>query len=172
VLVCATALALAGCGREDEAQTKGAAAAEPAAATPGEKTVETEVGAVTLKRDGDGVNVEARGGQLHGHFGAGAALPESFPKDVHLPEDARVMGSMTSTEPGANGSMVSLQSDRPAAELLDELRNEIVRDGWSVDEETSTMGWQVIRASKGDRKMIVQTIDRDGGSHAMVHLDR
>jgi hypothetical protein len=161
VLMCA-ALPLAGCGNE----------ADPEKSDAAEKTVETEIGDVTLKRDGEGVSVEARDGQFQGRFGADARLPEGFPEDVPVPAGARVVGAMTSREPGAEGSMVSLQSDGPADELLAEFRSGMRENGWVLEEESSTMGWQILHASKEGRTLIVQAMDREGGSHAMVHLGK
>lgn len=43
-------------------------------------------------------------------------------------------------------------------------------NGWSVDQEMNMMGQRMLHASKGGRSLMVQVMERDGGSHAMVHL--
>jgi hypothetical protein len=170
VVVCAAGLLLGACGSE----TPGTTAARETPAEPAGRPAEglEKAGEVTLERDGADVRVETDDGRMEGRFGPGAALPDDFPEDVPLPPDVRVMGAMTSREAGAEGSIVSLRSDGPAADLLDAFRSGIGRNGWIVEEESTAMGWQVIRASKQGRTLTVQAMDRDDGSAAMLHLAR
>ena len=54
---------------------------------------------------------------------------------------------------------------------VDEIRlADMDANGWSVDQEMNMMGQRMLHASKGGRSLMVQVMERDGGSHAMVHL--
>lgn len=136
----------------------------------GEETIETEAGDVSLSREGEDVHVTARDGQFEGRFGQGAELPENFPDDVPIPEGATIVGAMTSREPGAEGRMVSIQSDASTDALLKAFRDGMEANGWSIEQEMNMMGQQMLHASKGGRSLMVQVMERDGGSHAMLHL--
>jgi hypothetical protein len=135
-----------------------------------EETIETETGDVSVSQDGEDVHVTARDGQFEGRFGESAELPEGFPDDVPIPDGARVVGAMTSKEPGAEGTLVSIQSDDSTDSLLKAFRAGMDANGWTVDQEMNTMGQRMLQASKGGRSLVVQVMERDGGSHAMVHL--
>ncbi len=135
-----------------------------------QETIETETGDVSVSRDGEDVHVSARDGQIEGRFGKNAELPEGFPDDVPIPEGATIVGAMTSKEPGAEGTMVSIQSDGSTDALLKAFRTDMDANGWSVDQEMNMMGQRMLHASKDGRSLMVQVMERDGGSHAMLHL--
>ena len=135
-----------------------------------EETIETDAGDVSVSRDGEDVHVTARDGQVEGRFGQGAELPENFPDDVPIPDGAKIVGAMTSREPGSEGTMVSVQSDGSGDALLKAFRADLDANGWTVDQELNMMGQRMLQASKGRRSLMVQVMERDGGSHAMVHL--
>jgi len=75
-----------------------------------EETSETDAGDVSVSRDGEDVHVTARDGQFEGRFGKSAELLENFPDDVPIPEGVTIVDAMTSREPGAESTMVSIQS--------------------------------------------------------------
>ena len=135
-----------------------------------EETIETDAGDVSVSRDGEDVHVTARDGQFEGRFGKSAELLENFPDDVPIPEGVTIVDAMTSREPGAEGTMVSIQSDGSTDALLTAFRTDLDANGWSVDQEMNMMGQRMLHASKGGRSLIVQLMERGGGSHAMVHL--
>lgn len=132
-----------------------------------EQVVETEQGEVRVTREGEGVTIRSEEEGLEGRFGPDASLPDDFPDDVPIPEDARVVGVMVSRE---DGTMVSLQSDAAIETLLEDLRRRIGDEGWTLDEDTSVMGQHLLSASKGERSLVVQVMGGADGARLMVHV--
>lgn len=144
----AALLALAACGSE-------------------EGVVATEDGDVRVSREGEEVTIRSEEKGLEGRFGPGAALPDDFPEDVPLPDDAEVVGVMTSRDEGA---MVSLRSDVAVGPLRDALREAIAAKGWALEEDTQVMGQHLLTASKEGRSLTVQMMGTDEGTRIMVHV--
>lgn len=142
------ALALTGCGGE-------------------ERVGEADGGEMTVSREGEGVRIASEKEGIEGHFGPGAELPKDFPDDVPLPPDAEIIGSMVSER---EGTMVSLRTGAPVAEVLDAMRRGLEEEGWTLDEEANLMGQHVLPATKGSRQLIVQVMEREGAAHVMVHV--
>lgn len=129
-----------------------------------EEMIETDAGDVSVSRDGEDVHVTARDGQFEGRFGKSAELPENFPDDVPIPEGATIVGAMTSREPGAEGTTLSIQSDGSADALLNAFRTDVDANGWTVDQEMNMMGQRMLHASKGGRSLMVQVMEREAAA--------
>ena len=87
--------------------------------------------------------------------GESGSAPESSPAGVPAPAVLEVR--TVAVERGTIAQRISAPGSLDA-------------NGWSVDQEMNMMGQRMLHASKGGRSLMVQVMERDGGSHAMVHL--
>lgn len=97
------------------------AGCQQATETVAQKALENALG-VEVKQDGDQVVFKGDAGGLSVTSGASAALPDGFPKDVPLPEDATIESVMeygdtqivTLAVPGALESVIDRSAERMA----------------------------------------------------------
>jgi hypothetical protein len=120
-----------------------------------EKTVETQGGAFTVEREGEGFRIsgeEEEIGAISGQFGENARIPDGFPEDVPVYPDARVVGGMVAGE----GGMLTLQTDDDPEEVADFYRENLAEEGWSLGPPMDLMGQRLLPIEKGDRSGAVQ----------------
>ncbi|MCZ7527550.1 MAG: hypothetical protein M5U14_14895 [Acidimicrobiia bacterium] len=145
-LVLAAALAgvgLAACGDDDKAAEEiieqlGGGSVD-IDSDDGEIKIQTEDGDLTISEDGGSgsFTVEGEDGEDTVSFGSGAELPEDWPEDVPLPEDAEVQGSYTQTVDDQRTWTISLVVDGDAVEVTEAYRAAIEAAGFTIDSEMS-----------------------------------
>jgi len=108
------ALCVAGCGK-----------------SPGDRLAESAIEAATgqkveVDEDGGQVTLKTEQGDMKISGGDAATLPATFPKDVYLPEDYRVAGTMEV----ADTVIVSLETAGSVASLAGEASKRMQAEGW------------------------------------------
>ena len=114
ITACIAVLALAACGKSPAER---AAEAAIEASTGGKADVDAKTGAVTVQTDK---------GEMKINSGDGATLPATFPKDVFLPDDYKVVSSME--VPGA--LVVQIEAPGAVAAMYDKATKHMVGQGW------------------------------------------
>lgn len=88
-------------------------------------------------------------------------LPSGFPSDVPIYPGARIVFGVKND---TDSYSASLSSTAAAGAVQDYYKNEIVKKGWTIENEGNIFGY-VITASKGDRELnvvVLEVKDTDG----------
>lgn len=147
---------LSGCGKFQEAASEAAA----------EKAIEASTGKKVDINNEDGrqtVTIESDKGTYTATSGENVSLPATFPKDVHLPSDAKLTSAVTV---GPNLS-VTLTSQQAIATVYETYRKAQAGDGW-----TETMAMQdatsgLLALEKG-QQMVLTHFAAEGQTTTMV----
>ena len=136
----ALALAITGCSR----QSLGEKAAE--------KIIESQTGAdVDINKDGNDVTIKTEDGESQYSTGGTAKLPENFPKDLVIAEDAKIM--MSSTAEGATTITYSTAIEQ--GEILKKYISTLAGLGWKKEMEIDMGAGKIASFSKDKEKTSV-----------------
>lgn len=160
LIAAAVAVALlAGCGKMQEAASEAAA----------EKAIEASTGKKVDINNEDGqqsVTIETDQGTYTAASGENVALPASFPKDVHLPADAKLMSAMTMGQ----AMSVTLTSQQTLSAAYEAYRKAQTGDGW-----TETMAMQdassgLLAMEKGQQTVLTHFAAENGATTMVVNV--
>lgn len=117
-----------------------------------DKAAETAVEKATgVKVDTKGEKVTISTDEGEATISSDAKLPDDFPSDVPIYDDAKIGTAMTNEVQGGKSYLVGMESDDDAAEVFDWYKKAFEDEGWKI---TSTMevGDSVggLSAEKGD----------------------
>jgi type IV pilus biogenesis protein CpaD/CtpE len=151
--VMATALLL-GCGRNAQEEAV-------------EKAIEKQTGGdARVNLSDDGVSVETEDGEMRLSSGNNAKLPENFPDDVYVMEDATVEMAMNMPE----GQSVALSCSDTPSDVAAIYRKKMVEKGWKQMASTN-MGEQVMLVyTKGNRAANVVIARGEEKGRTRIHL--
>ncbi len=135
-----------------------------------ETTYETADGEMTVSQEGETTRFRMKDGQVEGTFGAEATLPDDFPEDAPVPDGLALQGVVSSNEGGEQVTLITYESDDSPEALVAAFKASVADRGWSLDEEMSMMGQNMLQVSKGDRRLMIQVMDRAGTTVAMLHM--
>lgn len=140
-------LLLSGCSLLDKA-------AEKATEKATEAIIESESGAdVDLSDDGFTVTDEDSGDTIS--FGEDVSLPDDFPSDVPIVDDATIIAASSTSSRGEYSATLTARDFSATEEFYQE---QLVKEGWTIDDtSTLTIGTQIttITASKVGRLLTV-----------------
>ncbi len=128
----------------------------------GEKTVSTDDGDLKIKQDGDDVEITFEGDEgqsFKANSGGNVDIPASFPSDMPLYSKATPIMAM---DMGAEGQMVTLQTDRDSGEVHQFYLKELESQGWEIQSQMEMAGQKMIGAVKGNRQASIMVGEVDG----------
>lgn len=142
VVLAGVCLVLTGCGKKVSEKLA-------------EKMIESAAAKDGVKADvdisGDKVTVKTKDGTTTYAAGAGAKVPENFPKDVYIYSGATVLSSVSVPD----GFTVMLQTKDASDKVVSTLKSKLTADGWK-EEMTMNQGEVVILGyKKGERSAVV-----------------
>lgn len=150
---------LSGCGKMQEAASEAAA----------EKAIEATTGKKVDIQNEDGrqsVTIETDQGTYTSSSGENVALPATFPKDVHLPADAKLTSAMTM---GPNLS-VTLTSSQALSTTYAAYRKAQAGDGWkeTMAMQDATSG--LLTMEKGQQTLLTHFAAENGATTMVVNV--
>lgn len=151
-----TAVLLCGCGKFQDAASEAAAEKAIEASTGKKVDIENENGQQS-------VTIETDKGTYTSASGENVQLPATFPKDVHLPADAKVTAAMTMGQ----ALSVTLSSQQTLSAAYEAYRKAQAADGW-----TETMAMQDatsgLLAMEKDQQTVLTHFASENGTTTMV----
>lgn len=160
VIVLGAIITLSGCGLTDWAGKK-----------VGEKIVEKGIEAQTgakadINSDGGISTVTGKDGSMSFSDQGNAKLPENFPKDVFIYNDAKIAAVISGSETN-EGYSINYITGANENDAFSKYKEEMAKNGWKKDSEAD-MGadGKMLNYSKGDSKtmVIIGTDKNDGGT--------
>jgi hypothetical protein len=146
LIIGSAALLLSACGSKPDSDSGETAAATSAVATAAASSMGMEVSTADL------------------------------PAFVALPEDAKAVQRMNSSNDGQVGGMIVIETAKPAAEVLGFYRDAMAKNGMKVGMETTTGdGAMIMGATEGETKVlsvIVSPGDAGKTSVAITHAEK
>jgi len=154
-VLAAALLALAACGK-----SPGERAAEAAIeqATGGKADVDAKTGKVEIKGD-DGSKMTISGG-------ADAKLPATFPKDMYLPADYKVLSVMEMP----NAMVVQLDAKGELAALADAAGKKMASEGWKQSLSMQQSSEQRVTMYEKDKRSATVSLNDDEEPGVKVSL--
>jgi len=119
-----------------------------------ERTVEGVTG-VDIDEDGEKITIEGEEGEQV-EIGSGTELPEDFPSDVPVYEDAELLASSTLTEGEAQNYYLSLQTTDSFEDVVAWYKDEMESAGWELEADSVTTSGGTSSAILGYKKDIAQ----------------
>lgn len=104
-------------------------------------------------------------------LGAEADIPEDFPSDGYIPEDATVT-LVTSSPEDDSFYNVSMESQKLVDEVVEDYKEKMEDAGWQLDNEMENDGDKVLSYIKDDRSASVSAADTDGITLITLHIDK
>jgi len=160
VAVLGATVMLSGCGCTEWASQK-------AGEKIMEKAIESGTGWKTdIDMDKGQFSVKGEDGETKYSAGDNVSLPDNFPKDVFIYEDAKInMAISSSTESG--GFFVSYVVSANESDVFSKYKEEMAKNGWKKETETD-MGeaGKMIGFGKGESKTTVSIGLEDGENNA------
>jgi hypothetical protein len=126
-------------------------------------TYETADGSVTVSQDGDAAKYEIQsedGKTTMTTSDSGVAIPETFPKDVPIPNGAVAQLTMTQ---GKN-EMLHLRVPGTVAEMAKSYPETLKAEGWTIESSMNMGDSSMIHAKKDNRQCTVMVVKDDSGT--------
>lgn len=145
------ALAISGCSR----QSLGEKAAE--------KIIEAQTGAdVDINKDGNDVTIKTQDGESQYSTGGNAKIPDDFPKEFVVADDAKIM--MSSSAEGA--VTITYATDIEQGEMLKKYISSFSDLGWKKEMEVD-LGTGKIASFSKDKERVSVTIGENSNNTAL-----
>lgn len=159
-MIISSVLVLSGCGCTEWASKKA-----------GEKIMEKAIesgsgGKADVDVNKGQISINAEDGQTKYSAGENVSLPDGFPEDIFIYDDAKIkMAISNSSENG--GFSVSYVTSSGESEVFSKYKEEMVKNGWKKDTETD-MGanGKMLNFSKGKSNVLVVIGTDDSGENA------
>ncbi|RMD52576.1 MAG: hypothetical protein D6828_05475 [Nitrospirae bacterium] len=136
-----------------------------------EKATEKTTKEKTEKRENINVNEEKTTVQKEGmkaeiaHKGS-VELPKSFPKDVFIYPDARVVVSMTTKD----GISVTLSTKDDISEVASKYNAEMENRGWSLESSMNIQQMKMFGYKKGDRNVAINIVPNSNDNQTVITI--
>jgi hypothetical protein len=157
------AVVLSGCG---SGKSLGQQAGEKIA----EKAIEAQSGGKVDVNANDGnVTIKTEDGQAQYSAGGTVKLPENFPKELVMADDAKIIIS-TSAD---SGSTIAYVTDSSKDEIFNKYISGLAGQGWKKEMELNTGSGQMANFSQGSLKATVTIGDnesQDQPGKTLVHI--
>ncbi|MBM3255867.1 MAG: hypothetical protein FJZ04_00125 [Candidatus Moranbacteria bacterium] len=138
-----------------------------------EKTIESQTGgAVNLDLQNKSLNVKTQEGTMNIAGEGNAALPENFPSDVFIYNDAKIVFSLAQAPGmgGTEGYSISYNTGAAQNDAIAKYKSEMASRGWELDNEVN-MGAEsgdVLSFKKGVRQVTVSIGTSEGKTAILV----
>lgn len=141
-----------------------ACAATACSKSPGERFAEAAVSAasgqkVSVDKDGGKVTFKTDKGDVQVTSGDAAALPDAFPKDVHLPAGYKVESAMQSSD----AIILGLEVPGDLGALASETDRAMTGDGWKQQTAMQSAGGKLFMYEKDKRSAMMSFAPGDDG---------
>ncbi len=126
-----SSIIISGCGNKNE--NSGNDGKESGVESSGNQSNETtEKTDEQIKED---ANSESGDKKAENELGMKPGLPLDFPKDIPQPKDAKVLGSLTTSE----GTVVTFESNSKVLEIVEFYKEEMKNSGYTLSEEGESL---------------------------------
>lgn len=127
----------------------------------GEKSAEKLIeglsgGNVDIDKNGEDVTIKTKDGTIS----SSNELPSNFPKDFPIYDNAKVSGSLSTSNNDDNGSYVTFETSDSASKVTSFYKTELPAQGWSVESESTFGELTTLSTKKGTQEAVI-TISRD-----------
>jgi hypothetical protein len=135
-----------------------------------EKAIESQTGGqVDINTEGGDVTIKSEDGQSQFSAGGNAKVPEGFPQELMIADDAKVIMSTS-----ADGGMsVAYVTDSEQNKLSEDYASRLTGDGWKKVMELDTGNGKMLSFTK-DKKTVSVTIrentDKDQPGKTTAHV--
>jgi len=138
-------LAAGGCGQSDEEQV--------------EEAIERDSGGeASVSIDEESFSIQTGEGSFRIDQGGGLELPENFPDDVPVMDDASISMSTAADEM----VQVMFSVDEPLDEVLEHYKEEMADNDWTSESSVQTPEGSMLSFTKDENRTAVITVNRDG----------
>jgi len=138
-----SALSLTGCDNKSKEEVKDGKETEKVIPEKDENQIKEEANMNETGKSEEQSNAENELGMKPG-------LPADFPKDIPQPKNAKVLGSLNSSD----GTVVTFESNDKVLEIVEYYKEEMKKSGYSLSEEGESLVSDkggLINWSKGDK---------------------
>lgn len=118
---------------------------------------------------GDSVQIKTKDGDMVMSSGAGAKLPETFPKDVPIYKGAVIIHAVSQADTAHSVTMQTKDSMEKVAEYY---KTALTSKGWTEAQEINMPGQAIRGYEKGDRVVSVMTVPGDGQTHVNLSVGK
>lgn len=115
-----------------------------------EEMIESAIGGdadIDIKRDGEQITVKSDEGEMTISSGESASLPDSFPKDVPLPEGLAIESTMSMPQ----GMLVSGKLSGKSDDAISQMKKQMQDNGWKETMNMTSDGSNFSTYSKAER---------------------
>lgn len=138
-----------------------------------EKAVERATG-VDIEKEGDKVTVTGEQGEQVSVTGEATELPEGFPDDVPVFEDAKIMSSASMTDGGKTTFIVTFETAAAVADVQKFYEDALAEKKWTITNKVSGSSegkdTAMVTFKKADTAEGVVTIATDDAGKTSINL--
>jgi hypothetical protein len=119
-----------------------------------EKVIESQTGAkvnIDSNSNGGDITIKTEDGQTQYSAGGGVKLPDSFPQELIVVDDAKLIMASSSD----NGSSVTYFTNYDQTTIFEKYINDLVRLGWKKEMEVNTDQGKMINISKENEGAVI-----------------
>jgi hypothetical protein len=128
-----------------------------------EKVIETQTGGkVKIDSNGNDVTVKTADGQVQYSTGGGVTLPDGFPKELIVADDAKVV---MATSSGTGNSVTYLTNDAQDTVFAKYLTN-LSAAGWTKDTEVNSTEGKWVNFTKGTESVLISIANNSSSDQA------
>lgn len=135
-----------------------------------EKAIESQTGGdVNVDTKGEGITIKTEEGESQYSAGGGAKVPENFPKELIVSDDAKIIISSSSE----NVNTVAYVTGGEQGEIFEKYKNTLAELGWKKELEIDTGNGKMASFSKGVEKATVtigENSDNEISGKSMVQI--
>lgn len=135
-----------------------------------EKSIEAQTGAkVDINSNGDDVTIKTDEGQTQFSAGGNVKLPDGFPKELIVVDDAKLIVASSSDA----GSTVSFLTNVDQTQVREKYISSLKSDGWKKSVETTTEKGSMLNFSKDKQNAVVligENDSKDQSGKIMVNI--
>jgi hypothetical protein len=158
------AFSVAACGGDDEEEQK----SDPVKST----TAPVKPGVPLNLEPGEQGEIRYSGETEAGdtfkaQLGGDVTLPDEFGGDLPAYPGAVAQSAMETT---GGTAIAALESDASASEIVDFYRDQLSSNGWKVEGVSDLGRGRLLTATKGDRRVMVNTEDMDKGARITLTI--
>ncbi len=124
---------------------------------------------VDVDLDNGAVRIEGEDGSTFEVNEGGVSLPADFPEDVYVVEGT-IISAMKNVM--GQGHQITISNKKSVAEIKAEYEEELVKEGWEVNQSIATGGMVMLGATKDGRNVSISaSVDPDDDTNTMVVLN-
>ncbi len=124
---------------------------------------------VDVDFDKGAVKIEGEDGSTFEVNESGVSLPADFPEDVYVVEGT-IISAMKNVM--GQGHQITISNKKSVTEIKAEYEEELVKEGWEVNQSIATGGMVMLGATKDGRNVSISaSVDPDDDTNTMVVLN-